>query len=120
METDPKSSVATRVALAPIKFYQQWISPALPASCRFYPTCSEYAVRALGEHGVVKGLGYALIRLLKCGPWHPGGVDHVPPRRHPRHEDPHHAHAQRSHSSRGHAHRKGHQHTTPQLTETHA
>lgn len=84
--TEPKPSVATRVLLGPIRFYQRWISPALPATCRFYPTCSEYTLQALRQHGVVRGLGYAVIRLLKCGPWHPGGVDHVPPRKNSRSE----------------------------------
>lgn len=76
----PRGWVA-RVVLAPIRFYQQWISPALPPRCRFYPTCSEYAVTAVSRHGSVKGLGLAVIRLAKCAPWHPGGIDHVPPAR---------------------------------------
>jgi uncharacterized protein len=69
------------VLLQPIRAYQRWISPALPPSCRFYPSCSAYAVEALQVHGALKGSWLALRRLLRCGPWHPGGLDPVPPRR---------------------------------------
>lgn len=64
-----------------IRGYQRWISPLLPPNCRFYPSCSQYAVEALQEHGPVRGIGLAVWRLLRCHPWHPGGVDPVPPRR---------------------------------------
>ena len=67
-----------RVLLAPVRFYQRFISPALPASCRYYPTCSAYAVTALTVHGPIKGTLLALWRLLRCNPLTPGGVDHVP------------------------------------------
>lgn len=60
-----------------IRFYQKAISPYLPRTCRFYPTCSEYAILAIQRHGTVKGLGLALIRILKCNPFHPGGYDPV-------------------------------------------
>lgn len=60
-----------------IRGYQLLISPLLGKSCRFYPTCSEYAHHALQTHGY-KGLWYIIIRILKCGPWHPGGIDFVP------------------------------------------
>lgn len=59
--------------------YQRWVSPALPPTCRFYPTCSAYAVEALQVHGVIRGSWLAFRRLLRCGPWHPGGIDRVPP-----------------------------------------
>lgn len=65
--------------LAAIGFYSRAISPALPPRCRFYPTCSAYAAEAIEVHGAVRGTGFALVRLLKCAPWHPGGVDPVPP-----------------------------------------
>lgn len=67
-----------------IWLYQRTLSPALvvlnpTCGCRFAPTCSHYARRALQEHGLVAGLALALARLAKCGPWHPGGDDPVPP-----------------------------------------
>jgi putative membrane protein insertion efficiency factor len=67
--------------IAVLRGYQRWISPALPPTCRFYPTCSTYAIEALQVHGVVRGTALAAWRLLRCAPWHPGGVDPVPPRR---------------------------------------
>ena len=68
------------VLIAPIRWYQRWISPALPPTCRFYPSCSAYAVRALEIHGPVLGLYLAIRRLLRCHPWTPGGIDQVPPK----------------------------------------
>ena len=56
----------TRALLAPVRFYQRFISPALPASCRYHPTCSAYAVTALEMHGPIKGTLLALWRLLRC------------------------------------------------------
>ncbi len=70
-----------RALLAAIGFYSRAVSPALPPRCRFYPTCSAYAAEAIEVHGAVRGTGLALVRLLKCAPWHPGGVDPVPPAR---------------------------------------
>lgn len=69
-----------RVLAAVLRGYQRWISPLLPPSCRFYPSCSAYAVEALQVHGALRGSWFAAKRLVKCGPWHPGGVDVVPPR----------------------------------------
>ncbi|WP_209636961.1 membrane protein insertion efficiency factor YidD [Kibdelosporangium banguiense] len=69
------------VLLLPIHAYRKWISPVLPPTCRFYPSCSAYAVEALQVHGAVKGLWLTVRRLARCGPWHPGGIDPVPPRR---------------------------------------
>jgi len=60
-----------------IRFYQRAISPLLPNSCRFYPTCSEYAVQAVEKYGVLKGLYMGIKRVLKCHPFHPGGYDPV-------------------------------------------
>jgi putative membrane protein insertion efficiency factor len=65
--------------LAVVGFYQRAVSPALPPRCRFYPTCSAYAVEAIEGHGAARGTWLALRRLVKCAPWHPGGVDPVPP-----------------------------------------
>lgn len=67
--------------VAVLRAYQRWISPALPARCRFYPTCSTYAVQAIVTRGTVVGLLLTGWRLLRCQPFHPGGVDPVPPRR---------------------------------------
>ena len=71
------------VALLLIRSYQLVISPLLPPACRFYPSCSHYAQSAIAEHGLVLGGWLALLRLAKCHPWHPGGVDFVPPARRP-------------------------------------
>ena len=73
-------TLLSTVLIAPIRWYQRWISPALPPTCRFYPSCSAYAVRALEIHGPVLGLYLAIRRLLRCHPWTPGGIDQVPPK----------------------------------------
>ena len=70
-----------RVLLALISGYRLLLSPLLGASCRFYPSCSTYAVEAIQTHGAARGTWLALKRILKCHPWHPGGVDPVPPKR---------------------------------------
>ncbi len=72
-----------RVFVMAIRVYQRGISPLLPRRCRFYPSCSEYAAQAILTHGVVRGGWLSLKRILKCGPWHPGGYDPVPPPRRP-------------------------------------
>lgn len=65
-----------------IRAYQLLLSPLLAQQCRFYPSCSAYAVTALQRHGPIRGGWLALRRLARCHPWNPGGVDHVPaPRR---------------------------------------
>ncbi len=65
--------------IAPIRLYQRYISPMRPPTCRFYPSCSAYAVTALRIHGPIVGLWLAMRRIGRCHPWTPGGVDHVPP-----------------------------------------
>jgi uncharacterized protein len=70
-----------RLLMRVIGFYSRAVSPALPARCRFYPTCSAYAAEAIARHGAARGSWLALRRLVKCAPWHPGGVDLVPPSR---------------------------------------
>ncbi|MCZ6507989.1 MAG: membrane protein insertion efficiency factor YidD [Acidobacteria bacterium] len=65
----------TRFAIRFLVSYKRWISPMLPQSCRFTPTCSEYARLALLEHGPWRGVGKALGRILRCNPFHPGGID---------------------------------------------
>lgn len=69
-----------RMVIGAIQFYRHMISPLRPPSCRFMPTCSQYAVDALSEYGVVRGGWLSLVRLVKCGPWHSGGWDPVPDR----------------------------------------
>ena len=61
-----------------IKGYRYWISPLLPASCRFYPSCSEYALESYQKLGFCRATYLSFLRLLKCNPFHPGGVDTVP------------------------------------------
>ena len=73
-------TLLSKVLIAPIRLYQRWISPAFPPTCRFYPSCSAYAVRALEIHGPFIGLYLAIRRLLRCHPWTPGGIDQVPPK----------------------------------------
>ncbi|GLZ37386.1 hypothetical protein Acsp05_10110 [Actinokineospora sp. NBRC 105648] len=70
-----------RLLLLPVRGYRRWVSPLLPPACRFYPSCSAYAAEALTVHGAARGSWLAVRRLLRCGPWHPGGLDPVPPRK---------------------------------------
>ena len=67
-----------RIIIAAIRGYQRLISPLLGSRCRFWPSCSDYAVQALQRHGLWRGGGMSLLRLLRCAPWHPGGIDPVP------------------------------------------
>lgn len=62
-----------------IRGYRSLISPLFPPSCRFHPTCSQYALEAIARFGSVKGSWLALKRILRCHPFHPGGYDPVPP-----------------------------------------
>ncbi|MGQ9010601.1 membrane protein insertion efficiency factor YidD [Bacillus stercoris] len=61
-----------------IRGYQKFISPLTPPTCRFYPTCSQYGIEAIKTHGALKGGWLTIKRILKCHPFHPGGVDPVP------------------------------------------
>jgi len=86
------ASPVVRALLAGVRFYRMAISPLRPPTCRYVPTCSEYAVEALEVHGAARGSWLALRRLLRCHPFHAGGHDPVPPavvgrghRRHHRH-----------------------------------
>ena len=72
-----RPSPLARAALAPIRFYQRRISPAFPRRCRYHPTCSDYAVRAITRYGILRGCVLALWRLVRCNPFSPGGYDPV-------------------------------------------
>jgi putative membrane protein insertion efficiency factor len=71
-------SLPRRLAAGLIRGYQLVISPALPAACRFTPTCSQYALEAVQRYGALKGSWLAARRLARCHPFHPGGTDPVP------------------------------------------
>ena len=73
-----KASIPALVLIAPIRFYQRFISRYTPPSCRYYPCCSSYAITALRTRGAVVGTALTAWRLLRCNPWSAGGVDHVP------------------------------------------
>jgi putative membrane protein insertion efficiency factor len=73
-------SLVIRATVAALAVYQRLVSPFLPQSCRFAPTCSEYARQALSGHGLLRGTALAVVRLLKCHPFHPGGWDPPPSR----------------------------------------
>ncbi len=64
--------------ILPIRFYQKYISPLTPATCRFTPSCSHYAIEAIRKHGPFKGLALAVWRILRCNPWGGSGYDPVP------------------------------------------
>lgn len=64
-----------------IRFYRRRISPLFPPMCKYYPTCSVYAVEAIETHGALKGGVLALLRILRCNPLFPGGYDPVPPKK---------------------------------------
>lgn len=68
----------TLVLIALIRLYQLLISPGLPASCRFSPSCSQYTLDAVRRYGALKGAWLGVRRLVRCHPWHPGGYDPVP------------------------------------------
>ncbi|MEE1321534.1 MAG: membrane protein insertion efficiency factor YidD [Acutalibacteraceae bacterium] len=70
-----------KVILALIRFYRRHISPHLPPMCRYYPTCSCYAIEAIETHGAFKGSLMAAWRILRCNPFSQGGYDPVPPKR---------------------------------------
>ncbi len=73
-----KQALLDRLMIGAIRFYQLAISPALPPSCRFYPTCSEYTLQAIAKYGALKGLWLGVRRIARCHPFHPGGYDPVP------------------------------------------
>ena len=70
--------VLSLILVGGIRGYQRFISPLSGPRCRYYPTCSAYALGAVRTHGPVKGFLLAVGRLVRCNPWSPGGIDHVP------------------------------------------
>ena len=74
------TGLPARCVIFVIQLYRTMISPLRLPSCRFTPTCSEYAVDALTEWGLIRGSWFAVVRLAKCGPWHRGGWDPIPER----------------------------------------
>ena len=73
-----KSNIISHFSVKFIRGYQYWISPFLPASCKFYPSCSQYALESYQKLGFWRATYLSLLRFLKCNPFHPGGVDAVP------------------------------------------
>lgn len=69
-----------KLLLALIRFYRKHISPYKPACCRFYPTCSSYALQAVSEYGAIRGGFLSMKRILRCNPFFKGGYDPVPPK----------------------------------------
>lgn len=76
--TRARPSPLARLLLVPVHLWR-WSAPMRMPRCRFHPTCSTYALDAIRSHGALQGGWLALRRLLRCHPWNPGGIDHVPP-----------------------------------------
>jgi uncharacterized protein len=79
-QTGRNGSAGVRAAIFLIELYRHTVSPMRLPTCRFSPSCSQYAVEALCEYGLIRGGWLAVMRLLKCGPWHRGGWDPIPER----------------------------------------
>jgi putative membrane protein insertion efficiency factor len=70
-----------KIVVGILRLYRYAVSPALGNHCRFHPSCSAYAIEAVEEHGVLRGVPLAMRRLMRCHPWNPGGYDPVPTRK---------------------------------------
>jgi len=68
----------SKILISLIIFYQKYVSPSKPATCRFYPSCSDYAIQAIQRYGYLRGTFLAIRRILRCHPYHAGGYDPVP------------------------------------------
>jgi uncharacterized protein len=68
---------ARSIAVAPVRFYQRFVSPGIPRRCKYHPSCSQYSVTAIRRYGILRGLVLSAWRLLRCNPWSNGGVDFV-------------------------------------------
>jgi putative membrane protein insertion efficiency factor len=71
-------NIMARILIWLIKAYQMLLSPFFGQQCRFYPTCSQYAIEVINKHGAIAGSYYTIRRLLRCHPWHAGGHDPIP------------------------------------------
>ena len=94
MTGESRPGMLAKLLAGAVRGYQLIVSPWFAPTCRYYPSCSSYAIEALRVHGAIRGTGLAVWRLLRCNPWSLGGVDHVPPRRETDrhdHQDHHHA-----------------------------
>ena len=69
---------AAQIAIGAVRAYQWTVRPVIGANCRFFPSCSDYAIEAFRGHGALRGGGLAARRILRCNPWHEGGYDPVP------------------------------------------
>jgi putative membrane protein insertion efficiency factor len=69
---------AAHAVIGAVRVYQWTVRPLIGANCRFFPSCSDYAIEAVRGHGVLRGSGLAVRRILRCNPWHAGGYDPVP------------------------------------------
>jgi putative membrane protein insertion efficiency factor len=78
MERQNRAGVLSLALLGAVRGYQLLVSPLLPPSCRFLPSCSEYAAEAIQQHGALRGIGLSLRRLARCHPWGGSGYDPVP------------------------------------------
>jgi putative membrane protein insertion efficiency factor len=74
----PRAGFAARFGIKLVRLYQRWISPMLPASCRYQPTCSQYTLEAIRKYGLIRGSWMGAKRIGRCHPFHPGGYDPVP------------------------------------------
>ena len=72
------AGLGAKTLMGGVRLYQRYISPLKPATCRFYPTCSCYALEALERHGAIRGTLLSIWRILRCNPFNPGGIDKVP------------------------------------------
>ena len=73
-----KRNPAVLLTVLIIRAYQVFLSPMFGRNCRFYPTCSQYTLEAVRQYGFIRGCFMGIRRIVKCGPWHPGGYDPVP------------------------------------------
>lgn len=74
------SEMSRRIVALPLIIYRKFISPLKPPCCKYYPSCSAYALDAVRKHGIFKGVILAVYRIARCNPWSAGGVDYVPDR----------------------------------------